>query len=310
MNIDQTARRHDGNHVTSLVPAYISETLAVSERIRVSAHLRTCAACRAELETWQAIAVATRETFASSTAVPSVATLDAVWARIDQTPWNRLATTLAPLRRRTGMVSRVAMAQARLIPLGIWVLSAATLLICFIGMVFWHIGAYPHSILGAFVPLITAVGMAFIYGPEYDESLEVTLSTPISPRVILLSRAALVFAYNFALGLILTLALVLLHGESFSVLLAYWAGPTLLLAGLSLLLSLTISSLAGIACIGALWLVRFVGAVFALPGTVLTAGSGVFAEIWKTSPVTILVACALLACAAIYVPYQRRLNAS
>ena len=54
-------------------------------------------------------------------------------------------------------------------------------------------------------------------------------------------------------------------GEDFSVLVAYWAGPTLLLAGLSLLLSLTISSLTGVVCIGVLWLVRFLGAAFSLP---------------------------------------------
>ncbi len=207
------------------------------------------------------------------------------------------------------MIVQVALAQARLIPVGIWVLSAAALLLCFTGMVFWHIGTYPRSILGAFVPLTTAVGMAFIYGPEYDESLEVTLSTPISPRVVLLSRVALVFTYNFALGLILTLALVLLHGDDFSVLVAYWAGPALLLAALSLLLSLTISSLTGIACVGVLWLVRFVGAAFDLPATALVSGAGPFAEIWKTSPATVLVACALIVLAVLYVPYQRRLNA-
>ena len=65
---------------------------------------------------------------------------------------------------------------------------------CFSG----RIGAYPHAILGAFVPLITAVGMAFNrHGPEYDESLEVTRSTPVSPRLILLSRVALAFVFDF-----------------------------------------------------------------------------------------------------------------
>ena len=310
MNTDHTnGQLGDSNHVTSLMPAYLNNSLSVHEHGQVSVHLTTCATCRAELHAWQTIADATRETFTEPAAAPSFATLDAVWAHIDQTFLERVATRLRPIRRRAGVVGRVALAQSRLIPVGIWVLSAATLLLCFIGMVFWHIGTYPHSILGAFVPLITAVGMAFIYGTEYDASLEVTLSTPVSPRVVLLSRVVLVFAYNFALGLILTLALVLLHGDAFSVLVAYWAGPTVLLAGLSLLLSLSISSLTGVACVGALWLVRFVASAFDLPTRALTSASGPFAEIWKTSPATVLVACALLVLAVLYVPYQRRLNA-
>jgi Putative zinc-finger len=310
MTISSINGQPGGEHVTSLLPEYLNETLDASDREHVGVHLSQCAGCRAELRTWQVIADATCEAFsASATAAPSVALLDAVWARVYQSSWQRLANRLHPSRRSAASTARVALAQARLIPMGIWVLSAAALLVAFIGMVFWHIGAYPHSILGAFVPLITAVGIAFIYGPEYDESLEITLSTPVSPRLVLVSRVALVFAYNFALGLILTLALVLLHGDDFSVLIAYWAGPTLLLAGLSLLLSLTISSLTGIACVAVLWLVRFVGAAFELPGTMLTSSSGPLTAIWQTSLVTVVLACALVALAVFYVPYQRRLKA-
>ncbi len=279
MNSSQTNRQYGDAHVIVQLPAYLNNTLDIQERERIDAYLLQCAACRTELAAWQAVAAATHETFAMTTAAPSAAAIDAIWARIDQTAWERTVEIVGSLRRRAIFAGQVARAQTRLIPTGIWALSAAALLLSFTGMLFWRIGAYPHAILGAFVPLITAVGMAFIYGPEYDESLEVTRSTPVSPRLILLSRVALVFVFNFTLGLMMTLALMVLHGEDFSVLVAYWAGPTLLLAGLSLLLSLTISSLTGVVCIGVLWLVRFLGAAFSLPDTMLTSGSGPLAEI-------------------------------
>ncbi|HET8905970.1 MAG TPA: zf-HC2 domain-containing protein [Ktedonobacterales bacterium] len=307
MNTSQSNGQLGGDHVTTALPEYLNKTLEAGEWERVEGHLSICASCRAELHSWQAVADTARETFSVPVAAPSFAMLDGVWVCIDQAPLERLTKIIGSLRHRIAVAEQLGLAQTRLLPPGIWVVSAAALLLCFTSMFFWRIDTYPHSILGAFVPLTTAVSMAFIYGPEYDDSLEVTLSTPISPRLVLLSRVVLVFAFNFALGLILTLAMVLWHGDDFSLLIAYWAGPTLLLASLSLLLSLTISSLTGIASISALWLMRFVGAAFELPGTVLTSGANPLAEIWKTSPFTVIVACVLLAIAVLYVPYQRRI---
>jgi hypothetical protein len=102
---------------------------------------------------------------------------------------------------------------------------------------------------------------------------------------------------------------VALRGGDFSALAAYWVGPALLLGGLSLLLSLTVSSAAGAATVGALWLIRFVGSAFALPGNVLSDGLSPLAAIWQTSPATVLLACTLVVVAVLYVPHQRRLPA-
>jgi len=241
--------------------------------------------------------------------VPSAAVLAGAWARIDTTPWQHVARWLPPVRRRATLALQLAGTQVRLIPWGIWALSAATLALCFFGMAIWRVGAYPHSILGAFVPLITAVGVAFLYGPEHDVGLEIALSTPASPRAILLSRLALVFGYNFALGLGMTLALVAVRGGDFAALAAYWIGPALLLGGLSLLLSLLASTVTGAAVVGALWLLRFVGSAFALPGALLSSGASPLGAIWQTSPTTVLLACALLLAAVLYVPRQRHLPA-
>jgi putative zinc finger protein len=310
MSSSQPDQQYGGAHVAGLLPAYLNDTLDTLERDSVAAHLVTCAACRTELQSWQAIGDVSRETFAMTSAAPSAATMENIWARIDQRPRVRAVVHINTLRRRMIFAHQLVRAQARLIPSGIWILSAAALFLCFTGMLFWRMGSYPHSILGAFVPLITAVGVSFIYGPESDDSLEVTLATPVSPRAVLLSRMALVFSFNFALGLLMTLALVVIQGDDFSVLIAYWVGPTLLLAGLSLLLSLTISSLTGLACVGVLWLARFVGSVFAIPGSLISSGTGPLGSIWQTTPATLLLACALLVAAVLYVPHQRRLSAS
>jgi hypothetical protein len=107
----------------------------------------------------------------------------------------------------------------------------------------------------------------------------------------------------------MTLALVAVRGGDFSALAAYWVGPTLLLGGLSLLLSLLASTVTGVAIVGALWLLRFVGSAFALPGTLLSSGASPLDAVWQTSPTTVLLACALLLAAVLYVPRQRHLPA-
>jgi hypothetical protein len=307
---DETSSMRDGIHVADLLPAYLNGTLAIGERERVGMHLTVCAACGAELQTWRSIAYGAQAALGEPlpVIVPSASVLAGAWARIDATPWQRAAAWMRPARRKGSLALQLSITQARLIPWGIWALSAAAMALCFLGMALWRVGSYPHSILGAFVPLITAVGVAFLYGPEHDAGLEVALSTPASPRVILLSRLALVFGYNFALGLGMTLALVALHGGDFSALAAYWVGPTLLLGGLSLLLSLVASTVAGLATVSILWLIRFVGSAFALPGSLPANGDWPLNAIWQTSPATVLFACALLLLAVLYVPRQVHLR--
>lgn len=299
-----------GRHVADMLPAYLNGTLGALEYARVRSHLAACAACRAELALWETIgAAASAHVKGDLAAVPSSRVLEGVWARIDESSWARARRLMQPAKRTLDHALALTRVQARLIPAGIWVLSAAAMLLCFLGMGLWRAGTYPPSTLGAFVPLITAVGVAFLYGPEHDAGLEVALATPASPRAILVSRLALVFGYNFALGLALTLALVIARGGDFPALAAYWVGPTLLLSGLSLLLSLTASTFIGVASVGFLWLLRFVGSAFALPGNVLSAAPSPLGAIWLTSPVTLLLAGALLVAAVLYVPCQRRLSA-
>src|SRR5581483_10576305 len=160
----------------------------------------------------------------------------------------------------------IARGQAVLLPKGIWPVSAAAVAFGILAMLLMNRSVYSPTLLGFIVPLVTAAGVAFIYGGEHDPALEIALSTPLSPRLILASRLAIVFGYNFCLGLLGTLLLMALRGGDFTLLVSLWAGPMLLLAGISLLLTVVVSTVAGMTSAICLWGLHLLAAAFALPG--------------------------------------------
>lgn len=101
-------------------------------------------------------------------------------------------------------------------------------------------GALPLALIA---PIVAAVGVAFIYGPFVDPSIEIELATPVSPRLVLLARLALVFGFDLALGLAASAALAALRPDlSFWPLIAAWLTPMAFLSSLAFLLSvLTVS---------------------------------------------------------------------
>jgi hypothetical protein len=93
--------------------------------------------------------------------------------------------------------------------------------------------------LALIAPLVAALGIAFLYGPAAEPSVEIELATPVSPRLIVLVRLLLVFLFDLALGLIGSVALVIAHSEwSLWPLVALWLAPMTFLAALAFLLSM------------------------------------------------------------------------
>lgn len=83
------------DHVAEALPAYVNGTLDQASAGQVREHLLRCAACRAELATWEAIGDATQ--FVAARALPPTAELlDRVWNEIDRT---EQPITLAGRRR-------------------------------------------------------------------------------------------------------------------------------------------------------------------------------------------------------------------
>lgn len=87
-----TMSADDQNHVARLLPAYLNGTLDSPVVTAVCRHLRQCAACRAELATWQAISEAT--SLAAPVQAPSARLLERVWTRLEHR--ERLAPAGSP----------------------------------------------------------------------------------------------------------------------------------------------------------------------------------------------------------------------
>lgn len=87
-------------------------------------------------------------------------------------------------------------------------------------------------------PLVAAVGVAFLYGPEIDPALEIQLATPTSPRLVLLARLVLLFGFDLSLGLAGSITLTILQTDvSLWPLVMAWLAPMTFLSALAFLLS-------------------------------------------------------------------------
>ena len=87
-------------------------------------------------------------------------------------------------------------------------------------------------------PVVAAVGVAFLYGEDVDPPLELQMTTPVSPRVVLLARLALLYGFNLLLALVCSVLLALSQAEiSLAPLVLAWLAPMTFLSALAFLLS-------------------------------------------------------------------------
>jgi hypothetical protein len=308
-------------HVVDLLPAYINGTLTEPDVEWVDHHLALCLFCSEDLEVWQAFGDITRVSMDPwygaggifSPAPPAPAVMAAVFARLDREaevaflPWRQTAATRSPIQRCAAAL-RLIGSQVRLVPWGIWLAGTLATLFCLLPLIrpeFFavrHVSLHIAIIQSIIAPVAMAFSLAFIYSPENDVGLEITLSTPVSPRRILLSRLLLVLCYNFALALCVTLVAVLLHGGDFALLVSFWAGPMLLLSGLSLALSVGISAVIGAGVAGALWLLHLFVSSISSVASLANFPRTPLAAMWQTTPIILLLACLFFALAIMYVP--------
>ncbi len=310
----ERTRSRPSPHVHDVIPAFVSDTLDESARRSVLDHVVYCRRCRQELESWQVLASATRVADdPAQTPTPSPALLRAVWARIDvptESSARQQRTSQGSLLTWASAGLLLARSQVRVVRPGIWIASSVATLIC-LAPLLWPAalsssGASVHiAVIQSFLsPLVTALGLAFLYGPGIDAGFEITLSTPVSPRRILLCRLLLAVCYNVVLSLAVTLIAVGLHGGNLALLISFWMGPMLLLSGLSLALSIGVSAIVGSAVTSALWIFHFfVSSISTLPSPT-AAEHTPLAVIWQTTPATLVVAALLFVLAVIYVPRQ------
>jgi hypothetical protein len=296
---------HPHNATRARLVSFVNGTLEPSQRDEVREHVATCPACRNEEAQWRALAgAAVRSVSATVTAPPAGPFIEGVLAASEPGVSSGLtARRLVPERRGSGValedslanagslprhVVAVLAAQLHVVRSGIW---AASALVFAVGSLLIAEGSVDAGRAFALLaPLIAAAGISVVFGSSSDPRLEVALCTATSPRLVLLARLVLVFAFDLGLAVAASLALVGVHrGGGLWELIGAWLGPMLLLTCLSLVVAVaTKRSAAGITVGFALWVVRVLASE---KGTPLGGHlAQVLVTLWSTTLPTIALA--------------------
>jgi Putative zinc-finger len=296
-------------HISDLLPAYINGRLDTTSAERVRSHLERCEQCRHELAAWDAVKGAAQFANASMP-LPSPTLMSQVWAKID-------AQEKAPAHQNS--IKRVALHSwlvfTRQIPLihkSIWTASIlVNILMCF--LVFLS-GAsarnHLHSVEGVlafFTTVAAATGVAFIYQAEHDAGYEIILSTPTSIRIVMICRMALVVGYNLALAAVTSAIIAITLGGTIWDFMRIWLGPMLLLASISLTVSVIFGSVVSVAV--ALLLEVLQAITTSLERTAPFIHF-LHANLLQTTPTALFIALLLIVFAVYYAPRQPRLSNS
>jgi len=233
--------QHD--RTQELLPQYVAGGLTDDQRQHISAHLEICEECREEVHLWTDLSELMEAEYQPQT-LPQVVLQRA----LDEI--HTLPTQQIPLLRPL----RIIRAQVPLVQREIWLASLLVLLLGFvITLIVDKVG-----FLYALAPLVSAGGMAFLYGKEQDPAYELALATPVSQVQLILARSALVFGYNLALTLVFSLGLSLFYSPEIVLLvMADWLAPMIFLSMLGLFLSLVTNSGNAVMVSYFLWLGKF-----------------------------------------------------
>lgn len=272
-----------------LLPFYAAGTLDEGSREAVDRHLASCPACREELAFWcEARAVVVAENRALPAPPPTL--LEGALTRIRQ-------ARVSPLQRAWALL----WSQAPLVRREIWPSSALVMAIgCVVALIAGSRGA---ALIEALAPVVAAAGLALIFGPENDPGLELALSTPTSPRQVLLARLVLIYGYNLLLALAATLALAItLRPGPLGALILGWLAPMTFLSTLALVLSLCIGANHAITAALGLWLARGLAGGIRVDmssrlGAAFAEALGAYAQVWHSPALLFGLAAALVAAA-------------
>jgi hypothetical protein len=277
----------------------------------VNAHVETCAACQATVVALTELRQAVRAVGAQTPEVRAD-----LFAQIERrldvaaSPATRVRSLLLACWLALTIGGELLWAQARLIRRDLF--WAPLLILPVVGaVVFLPTPWRQDPGVAAFVAaLVTALGMAFLYGSQVDPAREIALVTRTSPQLMLGLRCCVLVGFDLALNCGLVFPLLVAHGDvTPSWFLAHWLAPLSALSGIALFLSVLLNAnLAVLACV-VLWALRLFGRVQAF----LLASAPPFPEalwqrvydgFWGQGP--LLFAVAILATLLAFIVLERR----
>ena len=273
---------------------YANQTLSPQDQAAVEAHLASCADCRRDFAQWMTLRHALHQSDAFVPR-PRADLFALVEAQLDDAPTARFPR-FAALREQIQFVSQLMRAQVLLLRRDLWLASAIVLIVGWVAsfLLSTQQGKPSGVALAVIAPLIAALGMSVIYGSDTDAGLELAMTSPTSPRQVLLARFVLVFGYDLALMLCLSLVFkLMLPAVDLNALIDLWLGPLFFLSGMALLLSLAIGVNAAV--IGSLivWTMR----VFALANLGIRFNSAFLQTLtlfWSSTSLLVAAAAAFL----------------
>lgn len=264
---DEPRRSHSTCPVDQLY-WLVNRTLSPEERSAVEAHLAECASCQAEVRVWTELRQA-MQSVSAQTPEPRLDLFPLIEQQLDLVPmperWARLPRLLQVCWLALSVAEEHVVAQARLIRRDLfWMPLFIVPLV--VAMIFlpgpWSQAPQMAALLAA---LLTAFGIAFLYGQQVDPAREIALVTLTSPRLVLGVRYCVIFGYDLLLNCGLVLPLLVWQGiVTPAWFLANWLAPLCCLSAIALLLSVLVNaSTAALMCI-LLWALRLLGRVQAL----------------------------------------------
>ncbi len=299
----------NNQHITTLLPAYLNGTLDAASTERVRIHLERCGDCRRELAAWEAVSGATQLASVSAP-LPSPVLMNAVWAKIDAQ--DKVAAQHRSIKRGAYHLWLVLTQQVPLIHKSIWVASIlVNILMCV--LVFLGRAGARHNlqsvegVLAFFTTVTAAAGVAFMYQAEHDAGYEIILSTPTSIRIVMICRMALVVAYNMALAALTSAIIAIALGGTLWDFMHIWLGPMLLLASISLAVSVIFGSVVSLVIS---LLLEIAQAIIASFEKTIPIAHFLRANLLQTTPAALFLALLLIVFAVYYAPRQPRLSNS
>lgn len=293
---------------------FVNRALSAEDRAAVETHLAECASCQAEVQVWTELRQAMRGVSAS-TPDPRVDLFPLIEQRLDLLPSPVVTSWPRQLLQACWLVLSVAgehfFAQARLVRRDLfWMPLFIVPLV--ISMVYLP-GPWSQQVPGTaalLAALLTALGMAFLYGQKIDPAREIALVTRTSPQLVLGVRCCLVFGYDLLLNCGLVLPFLALHGGvTLAWFLVNWLAPLCCLSAIALLLSILMNaSIATLICT-LLWALRLFGTVqMLLLGSAQPLPAAPWQQryegFWHQGP--LLFAITLLAVALAFVVLERK----